>query len=111
MTLLGSYSPHSFISTRTHAQHLHRVCNFAFSVIDASYLSAATSRGISDVEAVEGDLKEKLRVTVRLKAMLCTQASTVMMFLPTWSSAVQKMLHLVKTLHEVSVHCLESLIL
>lgn len=111
MTLLGSYSPHSFISTRTHAQHLHRVCDFAFSVIDASYLSAATSQGISDVEAVEGDLKEKLRVTVLLKAMLCTQASTVMMFLPTWSSAVQKMLHLVKTLHEVSVHCLESLIL
>lgn len=101
LTLLGSYAPQSFVSTRTHAQHLHRLCDFAFAIVDSPYLEAAARRGESELEAVEGDVREKLRVAVLLKTMLCTQASTVMMFLPMWNAVLQRMAQFVKVLHEV----------
>ncbi len=104
LTILGSYSPHSFASTRTHAQHLHRLTSFALNVIQQSYLQAVTSTGgIIDANTIENDTKEKIRIVLLLKTILCTPASGVMVFLPSWSDVVHGMRGLVDVVLEVSL--------
>ena len=45
LTYLGSYAPQSFLSTRTHAQHLHRLAAFCLDIIDHPYLEAIQQSG------------------------------------------------------------------
>ena len=104
LTILGSYSPHSFASTRTHAQHLHRLTSFALNVIQQSYLQAVTSTGgIIDANTIENYTKEKIRIVLLLKTILCTPASGFMVFLPSWSDVVHGMRGLVDVVLEVSL--------
>lgn len=105
LTLLGSYSPHSFASTRTHAQHLHRLTAFALSVVQQSYLQAVTNAGgILDATTVESDTKEKMRIVLLLKTILCTPASAVMVFLPSWNEVVRGMRLMIDVLLEVMIN-------
>ena len=89
LTLLGSYSPRSFASTRTHAQHLHRLVSYALSIFQKPYLQSRMTEGPIDASDIENDTKEKIRAVLLMKTVLCTKASGVMLFLPSWETVVQ----------------------
>ena len=101
LTLLGSYAPQSFVSTRTHGQHLHRLVAFCLDVIDRPLLSSAQREGGLTAEQVESDCREKLRVAVLLKTVLCTHAADVLVFLPAWEEVVRRVQGMLAVLYEV----------
>lgn len=104
LTYLGSYAPQSFLSTRTHAQHLHRLAAFCLDIIDHPYLEAIQQSGGSlNTGSVEGDCREKMRVAVLLKTILCTHASDVMVFLPMWKDLVARVQRMMAILYEVEL--------
>ena len=89
LTLLGSYSPRSFASTRTHAQHLHHLVSYALSIFQKPYLQSRMTAGPVDANDIENDTKEKIRAVLLMKTVLCTKASGVMLYLPSWETVVQ----------------------
>ena len=113
LTLLGSYSPRSFASTRTHAQHLHHLVTFALSIFQKpfvqAYLSAYPDQTI-DTGMIENDTKEKIRAVLLLKTILCTMASGVMLFLPSWANVVQGMRSVIDILLQVCFISIISII-
>ncbi|KAM7454095.1 hypothetical protein BLSTO_05149 [Blastocystis sp. subtype 1] len=98
LTLLGSYAPQSFASTRTHAQHLHRLVSFCLEVIAQPLLPA----GEVTAEQVESDNREKMRVAVLLKTVLCTHAADVLVFLPAWQEVTRGVQGMLAVLYQVN---------
>ena len=98
LTLLGSYAPQSFASTRTHAQHLHRLVAFCLEVIAQPLLPA----GEVTAEQVESDNREKMRVAVLLKTVLCTHAADVLVFLPAWQEVTRGVQGMLTVLYQVN---------
>lgn len=53
------------------------------------------------MNTIENDTKEKIRIVLLLKTILCTPASGVMVFLPSWSDVIRGMQGLIDVLLEV----------
>lgn len=98
LTLLGSYAPQSFSSTHTHAQHLHSLVAFCLEIISRPRLPA---QGDVSADQVESDCREKLRVAVLLKTVLCTRAADVLVLLPAWRDVVQGVQGMLAVLYHV----------
>lgn len=98
LTLLGSYAPQSFSSTHTHAQHLHSLVSFCLEIIARPLLPA---QGDVTADQVESDCREKMRVAVLLKTVLCTRAADVLLLLPAWKNTVQGVQGMLAVLYQV----------